>query len=424
MNIPELKDEEIIYISFPEKKEFEEYQTALDYLISEFLDVEDVVSIYNYGTISVPGISDIDILLVLEDEVKNPRMIKNKIEEISSKYRYLFWHKIAVINRSSMEYLPYLVPIKKLDKIHGEKIKLREEKFKERNTVILIDKIIRTFFVSHMTPLYFKKFISKNNYVSFFMTNLSIIFPYIEKISKFRIEYRIRELLCGLNAFSYEIKMFEGITGYNLPKKWLDYMEDVQTLRNQWFEDKIKIEEKINKIKELLIKRVFIDFDIVYFFSDYLKNNVLKIEGLSQALLLSPTRKIFFTENWEKNKVLEILIKALKKKVIFQILPLEYAIQLFYNSDAIIYFDKKTRDMLNKGKVRYEHSYEEVVIKRNNVMEKYHQFLNKYGLNYPRITPLFRKINTNIFNRIFNVYNNLFLNPIISSRIHKFIFEF
>ena len=76
-------------IDYPKSHSVEDYNSAIDIHVQEFSQVEGVLAVYQIGGVSTPGISDIDLVVVFEDQYKyqkNPRLVN------SNTGNYLFTH--------------------------------------------------------------------------------------------------------------------------------------------------------------------------------------------------------------------------------------------------------------------------------------------------------------------------------------------
>lgn len=70
------------------------YAEANEFLINYFKEIPSIVSIYQFGNITAPGISDIDLLLVFKDEEK---CLLNGFEIFPERFNYLFTHGMMAL---------------------------------------------------------------------------------------------------------------------------------------------------------------------------------------------------------------------------------------------------------------------------------------------------------------------------------------
>lgn len=71
------------------------YAEANDFLIKYFNDTPSVLAVYQFGNITSPGISDIDLLLVFKDGEK---CLLTGFEKLPVQYKYLFTHGIMALS--------------------------------------------------------------------------------------------------------------------------------------------------------------------------------------------------------------------------------------------------------------------------------------------------------------------------------------
>jgi len=66
--LKKLKITDFTFANLPEPVSSELYQDARDWLISYLLKRKDVVSLYEFGSVGMPGISDLDLCVVIDDK--------------------------------------------------------------------------------------------------------------------------------------------------------------------------------------------------------------------------------------------------------------------------------------------------------------------------------------------------------------------
>ncbi len=71
------------------------YSEANGFLIDYFSNIPNIVSIYQFGNITSPGISDIDMLIVVKEGEK---CLLNGFENLPDQYKYLFTHGMMALN--------------------------------------------------------------------------------------------------------------------------------------------------------------------------------------------------------------------------------------------------------------------------------------------------------------------------------------
>ena len=74
-----------------------DYTDAITYLRGKFEKTDGFRSLYRFGNITTPGISDLDILVVFED---NCKCLLNGFEDMPARFRNVFTHGIMAMSES------------------------------------------------------------------------------------------------------------------------------------------------------------------------------------------------------------------------------------------------------------------------------------------------------------------------------------
>ncbi|CAN5570511.1 hypothetical protein BH11BAC2_BH11BAC2_07260 [soil metagenome] len=82
------------FINRPEALKAEYYKEAVELIGEQFSKVDGVITVYSFGNVTTPGISDLDILLVFEDQ---HACVLNGFENLPERYQPLFTHRIMAL---------------------------------------------------------------------------------------------------------------------------------------------------------------------------------------------------------------------------------------------------------------------------------------------------------------------------------------
>ena len=96
------------------------YQALIEEYVNHFSRHDGVVWIGQYGSIGTPGVSDIDLLVVCEEE--HYRVVKRHSQEFvrqSPVHHYAFWHDVAVVPETAVKYLLYFHTLGNLHTLWG-----------------------------------------------------------------------------------------------------------------------------------------------------------------------------------------------------------------------------------------------------------------------------------------------------------------
>lgn len=186
----------------------QDYEKVLWSYIEYLSQRLDIVSIYQIGEISVPGISDIDLIVILDDRTSSALDLREAQRTAAGELGlYAFSHAPFVVNRVTFRNLPALFYAHNLRHLWGEKLALNEYPSKEQefyDYVVAVEAAIAQSFI--------------------FM-----------RVTQNRTVFGLRSLLCNLNAIKHTISTIrrwrrpEDIGGSQV------FMDQVDELRQGWF---------------------------------------------------------------------------------------------------------------------------------------------------------------------------------------------
>ncbi len=106
-------------INRPMAMALEEYDLALEQFISRASAVPGVYSIYTMGSVRAPGLSDLDVIVVVDDKFENKYSSALSTSDIDDR---IFLHGPVVIPFSLVSKLQYIVYAAGLTLVHGEEL--------------------------------------------------------------------------------------------------------------------------------------------------------------------------------------------------------------------------------------------------------------------------------------------------------------
>lgn len=206
----------------------------------------DVISIYQVGQISTPGISDIDLVIILKDKIHNFTWNAYSVTRLDNKDRYFFMHEPFVINESLARYINILYPFTKINHIYGKTFEFYEP--------------------SNEDYLHF--FIQE--YLRGCMFSPDLLGTYID----------LRKVIPFLYSMTYSINIFNLLFKNYSPlftDKFSEYIENITNLKKNYFllqekEIYTTIPKLISDIKKI-IKMMFEHVDM------YIETNIKKVKS-------------------------------------------------------------------------------------------------------------------------------------------------
>ena len=322
------------FFNIPKKCENKDYSYCINHLIKKYSKTEGLNAIYEWGDVSQPGISDLDIVLVFDKNPKPLPLLKRSFFFNSSKIRYLAGHPFIFIDKGSFEDIRYVYHNTNFKLLHGEKIRIKGITKKEEyyaKISLLNDLIIR-----HYPRDFFEQ-----------QANKSI---------------NVRDTLLRLNSIKYTVMTFGSITKEK--HDWNNFINNVMKLRQKWFKNR-----DYNGLVELNSGAIKVSMDIIGRFREFLlKNNLAKIISGNAAGYNGIKNRSIFILDWSPEKGLSRMMDMVKNNEKYcSILPLELYPQLIeyskYNGGISSYIRKN----INPG-ISYKLKYRNIAGKRIRIL--------------------------------------------------------
>ena len=230
----------IEFKDLPKKVGESYYQRAREEIIEYYSQNSDILSIYEYGSVSSPGVSDLDIILILKDDVKTKENFF-EFSNISKEVHHLLGDgtvmKMSQENFSNINFLENNINVKKL---FGKDIKLKspDKSYQEILDLISVidwlpERIIR------LTRIITSK-------------NINII-----------------DALTLLHSYSYTIKKVDKILGKDKESsKSQSTLNKIKLLRNNWH----SIDNPNIVLIECIQQSISLGYRYLDVFEEYLKS--------------------------------------------------------------------------------------------------------------------------------------------------------
>lgn len=215
-----------------------DYQEARKWLISFLSKDKDVVSIYEYGTVKDPGISDLDIMVVLKDRPDRKDFSGLlTVDNVPERFSFLLNNDYKFISKEHFREIDVFGKFRtKL--LHGELIK--------RNQIP--QRYARLYEIASVMD---------------FMPERILSILEVKMSKKILVIY----VLGLLNSYLYTVKSVETIIGKKT-SEMLDFEIELKDLRNTWFQHDPDL--RLNKISSLMERSVVLGFKVIAELTFYL----------------------------------------------------------------------------------------------------------------------------------------------------------
>jgi len=196
-------------LELPIKKSVQDYSESIARMVFKLEVSKDILSIYQIGGISSPGISDIDMVVVFKN---NSKYLTNPLDDISDEDRYLFIHQLYGCSEESIDLIQQFSFFHNYNLLSGKQlINVESEKSAEQKA------LKKQIALEYLFKMYVNASLQKAYNI-----------------------LKVRSLLLHVKALKYDLEFLE-ITGGTLNEK----IDELLSIREEWFTSN----ESVSRIK-------------------------------------------------------------------------------------------------------------------------------------------------------------------------------
>lgn len=229
------------YYNFPRFFDRDFYNSAKEKFIERYSRHRDVLSIYLFGQVSVPGISDLDFIVIMKDRLIKALDHKYSVLSFSNDLRYIYNEtQPFVVTENIYKEFWKIFPTHHLSLIYGREINQiipDEQAVRLHNLLILIE-------VCH------------NFYPVLFLKQL------------YAVRKNVRYSLLILNALKFPLQLFMDTFGVTVDS-WVEFMKDVVNLREGWFQK--EDQERYHQMNSSLHSASTVSIDLIDKLNKYIE---------------------------------------------------------------------------------------------------------------------------------------------------------
>jgi len=361
------------FVDKPIYHDISSYNETINLFIEELSKLEDINSVYQIGEVTVPGISDLDFIVILNNKLERPQKCIKVIRSYVKKNNYLIEHYPYIINKENFSNVNYMFPIFNIKNIYGEKYKIKKIVDIDILNAIILTDLVNIYWPKEFIRYFlYKKVYLKNKIKSYYFNDilrtleLSKVLPYT------KLEIPTRNLLCRLNSMKYPVAMIEKISGQK-NRKWSDHINEINDLRKNWFSYNDK---KYYTLLDLTKNTIMLCYDIIERLDSILKRKkFFSYEGLEDTLIIERDSSNLYIDNWRPEDSLKKAVNIYKSTgEIVSVLPKNFLVpMLFFPIQGKVI----CRGPLSTESVKFQNKkYETMLSKRYILLEDQIKFLN------------------------------------------------
>jgi hypothetical protein len=344
-------------MKLPKKLKIEGYEKAIKAYILNVKRFKEIISIYQIGGISSPGISDIDLVIVTKEKF-DKKFLKISKETIN-KYKEYFVHRPIMVNQETWKEINTIIPIFNVKHLYGTTLPISKITNKEK--FLHLEQTLNT---SAYVPYIQYAFLRETK-------NSKELNPWKRIIVNFTKD--IRYILCRMSSISYEYQLFKDITGGKI-KELETVIKEIKTLKEEWF----TTEDNLTKLFILLNRVLILKSELIERFTEYtIKNKIVEIRGTQKITLKNFPRTNIYIKDWKPALALNKMRKYIQKKKVVSILPISLFVPLIYEKNTKNIIDKSTKEKIKNKEIIYSHKYKNLILKRLESIDKHQDYLKK-----------------------------------------------
>lgn len=362
----------------------DDYDKAIENYL-RLIPLNRVRSIYQIGSVSIPGLSDIDLILVLKDD-RRELWRHYSINRLSRHDQYIFSHDCIITNMETFRALPLWLPVFNLVHIWGEKTDIQPP--------------ISSGFETKLLML-----------IELLLTKVPSDFLLY---SLLRGRFHERVMVAMLNSLKYAIDIW-GLSGEDVPSECGRFVREYDEFRSQWFNMPPTVRR--GKLYEFVYDGVMQSFVIVKDVARHIRNewidNTSSFNSSTDWVLRAYSRELLFTDRWNPDSALELAIGSKGYRFCY---PKEMAVTLaagFSQSNGLIgNHVRRNFRMISTGEFTLNRDANSALRTHVDALEAYASFYqNKFALPLPGyfsywatgVTRNWQDVLSKLFNKLFSL---------------------
>lgn len=280
-------------VDLPKQIKKKIYYNYIEKYVDTVKKIEGVISIYQMGGITNPGISDIDLIVVVEDHFKVSEYNKLSVRKVFTNdtiANYLFIHDVVILDINSFINVEYIGYFSGLKLLYGENIKINKLNNIERKVVQF--SIISDFIISRL-----------HQFERFKMNKVFMVRGNIVRGSSVKHSLNLAENLgikIDYSLLTEEIK--------NVRENWF-YKQDIDEVKKLFHTCKTYFYRLILEISN------FYNNEFLLFKADNYKNHLMLLNDMKNITIFTEEDVVINCYNELNNNQYNDVIKIIKSKI-------------------------------------------------------------------------------------------------------------
>lgn len=221
----------------PRYEPLEAYQKARETFLRRIQGVPGIAAVYESGADgpSVPGISDIDLIVIVEDDVSDTEAVRDEISAAKVD-EYYFFHGPEVLTRSTFsEYYNVLPMPKELVHLHGAELSYERNRDEYNYLAYLVDQVNTTYPMEFLDFLFFPGVSLSSRQFNILVNDMIDLAVPKRMADRLPVRLDTRLAIHRLNSLRNDFNLFLEATERD-SAVLEQFDESITALRQEWFE--------------------------------------------------------------------------------------------------------------------------------------------------------------------------------------------
>ena len=216
-----------------------DYELAIECFLDHISTYNTIKSIYQIGSISAPGLSDIDLLIVMRNNCRDI-IYRYSITALPENVQYIFSHDGWLMDERTFKNLPYWFPYFDLKHIYGVPLEPDETHKNDPNV----------------------KCILLTNYLITKVPSNFVLYSCLKGLFYERIMVNM------VNSLRHSISLWADIYPQGYRAEYRSFSDEYQKFRKEWFD--LSEHVRLNRLSEYVVAAILLGYRLIEDMNTYL----------------------------------------------------------------------------------------------------------------------------------------------------------
>lgn len=346
--LDKLSFSECYFVSEPQRKDMDFYEKAKREFVTKFSKYSGTLAIYQIGSVSFPGISDLDMMVIFKDDVRKLPLGLRYPNFLDEESKYCFPHPPAFYKESWCEFIYQIQPYSEPNHLWGKKIDYLNCDTTDKRVLRIIT--LWDIILSEYPGIFLYCFLRKKIYV--------------------------RYVLARLGGLKHAVEMFAEIGGEK-PEDWKGTFEQIEYLRAGWFN--LSSNERLKRLLDGIKNALVVSVELIELFGEFLFSEFGEFIG-DAGIYIGSNDFICFQKDWDKKESLSTSLYTYSRTgACVSILPCQYSLLLSKYAGNKTRLGRHIRKRLFFENSHHHPYLEQAIEKRFDLINEYFQYTEGLG---------------------------------------------